>query len=192
MEPEFEELDALEETILQDQAWEGYLLDVKLNAPQLLTRLDDIGITVIEMKSAFSALSQYPDVVLVYEETSKPELSKVSTLAKPTYQTKSPTGLKEHEVDFQIKREAGGGRAWGLVIHKVFEELVNGKADLDSVIELALEENGKAPERKEEVIKVWRLFANQICGGELPTPKPSTPRCPSRYKLGLTTRSTHK
>jgi len=28
------------------------------------------------MKSAFSTLSQYPDVVLVYENSSKPELSK--------------------------------------------------------------------------------------------------------------------
>ena len=42
---------------------------------QLLTRLEDIGIATLDMKSAFSVLSQYPDVVLVSEETSKPELS---------------------------------------------------------------------------------------------------------------------
>jgi len=35
---------------------------------------------------------------------------------------------KEHIVDLKIRRETGGGRAWGLVIHKVFEELVNGNA----------------------------------------------------------------
>jgi len=82
----------------------------------------------------------------------------VPKLASPTYQTKSPTGLKEHEFDFTIKREVGGGKAWGLVIHKVFEELVNGNADLDSVIELALEENGEALERKVEVIDVVEAF----------------------------------
>jgi len=44
------------------------------------------------------------------------------------------------------------------VIHKVFEELVNGNTELASVIELALEENGVAPERKVEVLEVVKAF----------------------------------
>ena len=91
--------------------------------------------------------------------TAREQLTKwVATQAKPTYQTKSPTGLKEPGIDFQIKREAGGGKAWGLVIHKVFEELVNGNSELTSVIELALEKNGVAPERKVEVLGVVEAF----------------------------------
>lgn len=98
LDPEFEELDALQETILQDQVWEGYLLKVKLNTPQLLTRLDDIGISANELKSTFSTLSQYSDVVLVYEENSKPELTMAfETLKLMVQRARKALPVKEPE-----------------------------------------------------------------------------------------------
>ncbi|KGK89158.1 exonuclease V subunit beta [Desulfosporosinus sp. HMP52] len=82
----------------------------------------------------------------------------VSALAKPSYQIVSPTGLKEQGIDLSVKRGAGGGKAWGNVIHQVFEELIKGNDDIDSVITLALQENEESLERKEEVYRVVEKF----------------------------------
>ncbi|MBC2727388.1 exodeoxyribonuclease V subunit beta [Desulfosporosinus sp.] len=82
----------------------------------------------------------------------------VSDLAKPSYQMVSPTGLKKQGIDLSVKREAGGGKAWGTVIHQVFEELIKGNDDIDSVITLALQVNEESLERKEEVYRVVEEF----------------------------------
>ncbi|AFM42758.1 ATP-dependent exonuclase V beta subunit, helicase and exonuclease domain-containing [Desulfosporosinus acidiphilus SJ4] len=76
----------------------------------------------------------------------------------PTYRTESPTGLKRNLFTHEIKRGSGGGISWGLVIHKVFEELVKGEDELDRIILMALQENGEPPDRKDEVIQVVESF----------------------------------
>lgn len=78
LDPDFEELDSLEEAILQDQAWELYLLDVRLKAPNLLESLENIGVQISELKASFVALNQYSDVTMVSNEVQKPDLSKAS------------------------------------------------------------------------------------------------------------------
>ncbi|MFP4662600.1 MAG: UvrD-helicase domain-containing protein [Halanaerobiales bacterium] len=77
LDPEFTELEELEQDRLMNEAWEDYLLSVKLNKPQLLKKLDDCGITVLELKDGFEKLNKYPEVNIVCHKNDKPDLKSV-------------------------------------------------------------------------------------------------------------------
>ena len=79
-------------------------------------------------------------------------------LAVPSYNLKSPTGLKQEGEQVIVKRQAGGGAAWGTLIHKVMEELVKGNSDLDTVIQVSLTEVGLAEELKADAKKIVSEF----------------------------------
>jgi len=75
LDPEFGELDSLQEQLLAQQAWDRYLLDVKLGKPQLLEELNKIGVSPVELKDNYLRLSCFPDVEFAYGPLEKPDLS---------------------------------------------------------------------------------------------------------------------
>ncbi|MFP4015893.1 MAG: UvrD-helicase domain-containing protein [Halanaerobiales bacterium] len=77
IDPEFTEMEEIEQQLLMGEAWEEYLLDVKLNNPSLLKNLDDCGITVLDLQDGFQTLNRYPEVEIVSNQVEKPDLRPV-------------------------------------------------------------------------------------------------------------------
>ncbi|QNB45486.1 AAA family ATPase [Thermanaerosceptrum fracticalcis] len=74
LDPEFAELDEVENRIWRDKAWDSYILEVKIKEPYYLELFDKLGISLAELKTGFEKLSAYPDVAIVYQKTGKPDL----------------------------------------------------------------------------------------------------------------------
>lgn len=75
--PDFVEIEGLEERLLEDAAWEEYLLETRLNKPEELERIIALDLTPDDLKEAFKRLNYYLDVEMVYSEASYPELTEV-------------------------------------------------------------------------------------------------------------------
>lgn len=75
LDPEFKELDQIQEDLLQQQAWESYLLEVKLERPELLDQLNKIGVNYNDLKQDFIKLNNYTDIKIIYADQPKPELA---------------------------------------------------------------------------------------------------------------------
>lgn len=74
LDPQFKELDEVQNRLLQERAWDSYLEQVKRTKPDLFTQLDNLGISPLELKSSFIRLSGYSDVPKVYQQVPKPDL----------------------------------------------------------------------------------------------------------------------
>jgi len=73
--PDFTEIEGLEEKMLEETAWEQYLVEVGANNPQLLRRLDELDLSHSDLQKAFQELNLYPDVEIIKQQTSKPDFS---------------------------------------------------------------------------------------------------------------------
>jgi ATP-dependent helicase/nuclease subunit A len=86
LDPEFTELDTVSEQLLEQQAWDQYLLGVKLNQPELLDELNNIGVSPLELKDSYQRLSCFSDVNFAYIPAAKPDLaSALATLEALVY-----------------------------------------------------------------------------------------------------------
>ncbi|MHB8172097.1 MAG: UvrD-helicase domain-containing protein [Thermincolia bacterium] len=74
MAPDFTEIEGLEERLLKERAWEEYLLQVRLEQPELLRTLARLDVTPQDLQKAYQDIVEYPDVEMVYEEVPYPEL----------------------------------------------------------------------------------------------------------------------
>lgn len=74
IDPDFREIDERQQEIRQAEVWDNYLLAVKRKQPQLLKRLDQLGINVLDLQEDFATLSLYPDVEVMTEQADKPLL----------------------------------------------------------------------------------------------------------------------
>ena len=83
LDPDFEELEELEEEALEDEVFEEFLFHVRLNHRELLDNLDRIGINPQELKDSFKELSSYPDVNFYYEEIEPPDLKAALSKLQP-------------------------------------------------------------------------------------------------------------
>jgi ATP-dependent helicase/nuclease subunit A len=72
--PEFTEVDEMEEAIIQQQAWTIYLNEVKFNYPEKLEQLAAIGVSPDDLQGNFQTMNTYPDVEMVYEKIPKPDI----------------------------------------------------------------------------------------------------------------------
>jgi len=77
--PDFTEIEGLEERLLQERAWEEYLLKVRLEQPELLRTLNRLDVTPQDLRKAYQELVKYPDVEMVYEEAPYPEPAEART-----------------------------------------------------------------------------------------------------------------
>lgn len=74
VDPEFTEVEGMEEKLLEERAWEEYLLQVWLSAPQLLETLDRLDVSPKDLKETYHRLVLYPDVEMVVQEAPYPDL----------------------------------------------------------------------------------------------------------------------
>ncbi|NMA96219.1 MAG: UvrD-helicase domain-containing protein [Clostridiales bacterium] len=83
----------------------------------------------------------------------------------------------------QIEREAGGGKDWGLAVHQVFEELIKGREDIDSIIDIALMEYGFAQDRVDEMQDIIQNFKQSKLWSNLSEAKAVYPEMPFALRL---------
>lgn len=77
LDPDFEELDELEDALLQERVWEDYLNGVRSAEPHLLDDLLKIDIDAGDLKDCYRTLLTYPDVEVVREDAPVPDLAQV-------------------------------------------------------------------------------------------------------------------
>lgn len=77
LDPDFEELDELDDELLQDRVWEDYLNGVRSAEPHLLDGLLKIDIDARDLKDCYRTLLTYPDVDIVREDAPVPDLTQV-------------------------------------------------------------------------------------------------------------------
>jgi ATP-dependent helicase/nuclease subunit A len=75
VDPDFTELDDITDMLLHKQAWQQYLLDVRLNFPEKLVKLNNCGLKPSDLENIYSRITQYPDVEIVFNEIQKPDLT---------------------------------------------------------------------------------------------------------------------
>jgi len=97
LDPEFKELEEIDDRILMEEAWANYLLDTKLNNYKILQQLDEIGINPSDLKSSYNMMCTYPDVAKTSIKSNKPDpddaLNKILELireAKPFIPSAEP------------------------------------------------------------------------------------------------------
>ncbi|MGE8203921.1 UvrD-helicase domain-containing protein [Heyndrickxia sp. NPDC080065] len=74
-----------------------------------------------------------------------------------SFNTFSPTDSNQNAYTLYIEREEGGGKAWGTMIHEVFEKLVKG-IHVENHLDAILEKHRIPLERKYEVLQVISQF----------------------------------
>lgn len=74
VDPNFKELDNIQDDLLQEQIWELFLLDWQLQNQGELEHLQRIGVSALALKESFFELTKYPDVDIVTAQVEKPEL----------------------------------------------------------------------------------------------------------------------
>lgn len=75
--PDFVEIEGLEERLLEDAAWEEYLLEARFNKPKELEKIMDLDLSPEDLKEAFQKLNYYLDVEMVYSKAPYPDLAEV-------------------------------------------------------------------------------------------------------------------
>lgn len=71
--PDFTEIEGLEEKLLEETAWEQYLVEVGAKTPKLLDKLDELNLSHSDVQKAFQDLNLYPDVQIIKQQTNKPD-----------------------------------------------------------------------------------------------------------------------
>ncbi|WP_226037570.1 UvrD-helicase domain-containing protein [Aquibacillus saliphilus] len=130
------------------------LLDIEM--------IDQIELPEQEMVN----LPQTDDEVISLDEYRSQTENRLSWLEKRKYDTYhlwSPTDDKEYEEVLTIRRESGGGKEWGTVIHDVLEKVVQGE-DVTNFITNTLTSHNINSDREPEVLEYIRLFKeSDIC-----------------------------
>ena len=62
LDPEFAELDDLDDILLKEEAWERYLLNLKIEESPSLTHLEELGIKPSELADCYKMVCTYPEV----------------------------------------------------------------------------------------------------------------------------------
>lgn len=75
LDPEFEELDELEDALIREKAWEDYLVRVQVEDPGRLEDLLKIDVEAGDLKDCYAAISTYPEVEIAGGDASRPNLA---------------------------------------------------------------------------------------------------------------------
>jgi ATP-dependent helicase/nuclease subunit A len=73
--PDFTEIEGLEERLLEETAWEQYLVEVGAKNPALLDQLVELDLSHLDLHEAFIRLNLYPDVTIIKKQIAKPDLA---------------------------------------------------------------------------------------------------------------------
>ena len=77
LDPEFQELDDLEDTLIRNKIWEDYLLFVQTQQQSKINELRDIDVLAQDLKECYINLSFYPDVKIMRQTAAASELKAV-------------------------------------------------------------------------------------------------------------------
>lgn len=77
IDPDFEELEELDDAVLRSKAWDDYLLQMQLTDPHALKVLSDIGCDHAELKDFYETLLDYPDVEIVQKAVPTPNFDEI-------------------------------------------------------------------------------------------------------------------
>jgi len=75
LDPEFTELDDLDDTLLKEEAWERYLLNLKVEESPSLIHLEKLGIKPSELEDCYKTVCNYPEVNPSFQASPKPNLT---------------------------------------------------------------------------------------------------------------------
>ncbi|MTI80844.1 MAG: hypothetical protein FH758_08170 [Firmicutes bacterium] len=79
LDPEFKELDDLEDVYLRNKVWEEFLLNVQTQEQCKMDDLLKIDVSARDLKDCYLKLSLFPDVKVIREEVEAPDLKEVRT-----------------------------------------------------------------------------------------------------------------
>jgi len=74
LDPEFAELDDLDDTLLKEEAWERYLLNLKIEESPSLIHLEELGIKPSELADCYKTVCTYPEVKPSFPVSPKPNI----------------------------------------------------------------------------------------------------------------------
>jgi len=74
LDPEFTELDDLDDTLLKEEAWERYLLNLKIKESPSLIHLEELGIKPSELADCYKTVCTFPEVKPFFQASPKPNL----------------------------------------------------------------------------------------------------------------------
>jgi len=76
LDPEFSELDDLDDTLLKEEAWKRYLLNLKIEESPSLIHLEELGIKPSELADCYKTICTYPEIKPFFQTSPKPNLKK--------------------------------------------------------------------------------------------------------------------
>ncbi|HZK11363.1 MAG TPA: UvrD-helicase domain-containing protein, partial [Atribacterota bacterium] len=74
LDPEFAELDDLDDTLLKEEAWEKYLINLKIEESPSLIHLEELGIKPSELVDCYKTVCTYPEIKPSFPASPKPNL----------------------------------------------------------------------------------------------------------------------
>lgn len=77
IDPDFEELEELDDAVLRSRAWDDYLWQMQLTDHKALEVLSNIGCDPTELKDFYEILLDYPDVDIVRDAVPKPDFDAI-------------------------------------------------------------------------------------------------------------------
>ena len=75
LDPDFEELDDIEDALLLERAWDEYLVSVQNGSPELLEGLQELDVDVRDLQDYYRVLSTYTDVDVVIAHVPCPDMA---------------------------------------------------------------------------------------------------------------------
>lgn len=123
----------------------------------LITIVKPNTIEIERIEEKEERVNQTVSIVEQDESTLMENVRWGETQTNPSYATYSPSDVKQDISTIEIKREEGGGVAWGTMIHEVFERLVKGSS-VENQLEAILTKHGISHDRLVEVFQVIDQF----------------------------------
>ncbi len=181
VDPDFEEISGREEKELNRRSYQLYLNQLRLNQPQELEKLAEIGIDPHSLKDYYVDLTQYPDVDFVTAAVDKPDFSPAVKKIKEFIQEAKLFMFKKEPENGYDKAQKRILRAENMIKYNNLEESELKKAELLSIFDnktnvtlnrWADKEQAKIyrdqtlVELREDyikpVLKEWNLYRHQI------------------------------
>ncbi|MCL7748755.1 UvrD-helicase domain-containing protein [Halalkalibacter alkaliphilus] len=123
----------------------------------LLTGMDLESLTIPENIEQPKPINHEKTDVEQFKAVQAELESWIPPLKVPTYSQYSPTDDTK-ELPYDVEREKGGGKAWGSVIHEVFESVLKGKELSEDEIEAILFKEELPEKRLQEVKSTIESF----------------------------------
>lgn len=73
--PGFREMNEMDNILFMEQAWEQYLSNLKIQDSPVVQNLEQSGIQIKELKECYKQVCQYPEIKMIYEKSSRPDLN---------------------------------------------------------------------------------------------------------------------